>query len=361
MLRNHKRLRAIIFVVLGLILCFIPFVRAQERQVAQQPSEEKLKEVLQGRAERAEIKVIEIITSDDQGQKFSFPAYLAYDPEMDELYVIDTGRARVIVYSPDLFPIFSMGKGRGLVSPSGLAIDHKGNLYVCEAGRPPESKPHIAVFNGAAIKTREIYFSGFKGAEEFIPRSIAIGKNGNLYVAGLNYPGAIVLSPEGKYLRTISPKDSFIPNEKPRSALIIDVYVDSSGRLYLLSEEMGRFYVYDENGNFLFKGGQKGGGPGKLSRPRGICADPNQGLIYVVDYLRHSGLAYDYDTGKLMFEFGGRGWTPGWFNYPSDIIVDKFGRIYIADLFNHRVQVVELWQEKEGLPFGKIPSFLPQK
>ncbi|AEH45643.1 NHL repeat containing protein [Thermodesulfatator indicus DSM 15286] len=346
----------IIIVLLGLFFWLSP---SYSQQVTDQVSEEALKKALEGTAQRAEPKVIAIIDKDDQGNKLSFPSYLAYDPGRDELYVVDTAKGRIIVYSPDLFPIFSMGKGRGVFAPAGLAIDKQGNIYLCQGTSSYESRPHISVFNAAAIKIKDIFLKGFEGAENFHPRSIAIGQNGKLYVTGIGYRGLIVLDKEGNYIKTLAPKDRFTPETPEKEAIITDVFVDSQGRIYLLSEEMGRFYVYDHNEKFLFKGGQKGGGGGKLSRPRGICADPQKKLIYVVDYMRHTGLVYDYDTGKLKFEFGGRGWNPGWFNYPSDVMIDSFGRIYITDLFNHRVQVLEVeGGPKTSLPLSPVPSFL---
>ncbi len=356
---NLKRPRKDMRIILFLGLFSFLFLSLSSVTKAQQVDQHALRKDLEGRAHHVEAKVIAVLKHDDLGQVFSFPAYLAYDPVRDELYVVDTAKSRIVIFSPDLFPVFSLGKGRGVTSPAGLTIDNEGNIYLCQGTSEEEPKPHISIFNAAAIKIKDIYFSGFPGAENFSPHNIALGKNGQLYVTGLDYRGLIVLDKDGHYLKTIAPKDSIIPNTPPQKAIITDVFVDGKGRLYLLSEEMGRFYVYDAKEKFLFKGGEKGGGPGKLSRPRGICADPVRGFIYVVDYLRHTGQAYDYNTGKLLFEFGGRGWSPGWFNYPSDIMVDKFGRVYIADLFNHRVQVLELSTGETETPFSKVPSFLP--
>ncbi|MBW2163925.1 MAG: hypothetical protein JRF43_05670, partial [Deltaproteobacteria bacterium] len=70
--------------------------------------------------------------------------------------------------------------------------------------------------------------------------------------------------------------------------------------------------------------------------------------IYVVDYLRHTVLVYDL-TGRYRFEFGGRGWGEGWFNYPTSLAVDSLGHLLVADLFNNRVQVLEVPSRPEFL------------
>ncbi len=302
----------------------------------------------------AKIKVISVLKFDDTGRPFAFPSALAYDRQSDELYVLESSKSRIVIFSPDLFPIFSFGPGRGIETPTCITLSPQGFIYIGEA--PKGKRPaRITVLNQAAIKVREIIIKGFEGAENFIPRSLAIGQRGRIYIAGMDFRGVVVLDREGTFLKIIAPEDTFAATVPKKKAIISKVYIDENGRIYLVSEEMGRIYVYDRQERYLFKFGQKGGTFGKLSRPRGVAADPQQDLIYVIDYMRHTGQAYDYNTGKFRFEFGGRGWSPGWFNYPTDIVVDKFSRLYIADLFNHRVQVIEF----AGITYPEIPLEIP--
>ncbi len=302
------------------------------------------------------LKVIAVLTRDAEGRTFLNPVAVGIDPATYEVYVVDPGRWEITVFSPDFFPRYSLGKGRGIFLPYGVAIDEEGRIYVCQAytGKKPA---RLTVLNGAGIIEKEIVFKDmpFNGADGFAPNSVAVGRR-HIYVAGSGFEGVVVLDREGHFVRVIRVRDHPAPELPRKWAQISDVYVDSRGRVYLLSAEMGRFYVFDSLGHFLFKGGKKGGGPGKLSRPRGIAADPELGLILVVDYMRHTGLAYSYREGHFLFEFGGRGWSPGWFNYPTDIAVDPAGRIYVADLFNHRVQVF-VFGEEEGV-FSPSPSFI---
>ncbi len=292
-----------------------------------------------------EVKAIAILNKDEYGKSFMFPISVAIDPVTYEIYVVDSGKSEITIYSPDFFPKITLDKGRGLRAPYGVAIDKDGTFYVIQA--PSSGKPAcLSIFNSAGLLEKEIYFKdlSFEGCSNFIPVSIALDRR-YIYIAGEGFEGVLVLNKKGDFEKIITVKDSITMDFPKKRAKIRAVYVDKKGRLYLLSEEMGRFYVFDSLGNFLFKGGIKGGTPGKLSRPRGIVADPNLGLILVVDYMRHSGLAYDYNNGHFLFEFGGKGWSPGWFNGPTDIKIDRFGRIYVADLFNRRVQVLVLGKE----------------
>ncbi len=311
-------------------------------------------EAPRGRVPFRKLKVVAILDRNEEGRPFSFPVAIGIDPYTLEIYVVES--SRLVVFSPDFFPRFSLGKGRGILAPYGVAIDEDGRVYVCQ-GVTGLKLPRLSILNGAGILEKEIIFKelSFENSSEFHPRSVAVDKR-FIYVTGEGFEGVVVLNKAGRFVKLLEVKDRVVPGTPEKRARIKDVYVDRKGRLYLLSEEMGRFYVFDSLGHFLFKGGVKGGGPGKLSRPRGIAADPSMGLILVIDYLRHTGLAYSYDNGRFLFEFGGRGWAPGWFNYPTDIEIDTSGRIYVADLFNRRVQVL-IFGEEEGV-VSPTPSFI---
>jgi len=283
------------------------------------------------------LKVVTIITKDNLNHKLPLPTSLFYDRAESELYV--TAGGKVLVFTPDYFPYLSLGKGRGIYAPTGVFVDRAGNLFVCQGRSDENPKAHISVLNAAFLPAEEIYFQGFPGAENFIPRRMAIGAKGRMYLAGLNYRGLVVLDEKGKFLKLLAPKDYIVSPDMARVATINDVTIDQRGRIYLLSEEMGRIYVYDKSEKFLFKFGTKGGSTGKLSRPRGIAVA--QGRIYVIDYMRHTGNIYNLQ-GKFLGEFGGRGWGPGWFNYPSDVAVDDQGNVIVADTFNQRVQVLRV-------------------
>ena len=147
-------------------------------------------------------------------------------------------------------------------------------------------------------------------------------------------------------------------------AFICAVYIDESNRIYLLSEGYGRAYVYDKNEDFLFGFGQKGGSTGKLSRPRSLGVDEVRHWIYIVDYMRHTVTVYKYENGQYLFEFGGKGWGPGWFQFPTYIYIDHAQRTLVADTFNQRIQVLKITALKTIKDTEEkilVPGFLPVK
>ncbi|HDD35711.1 MAG TPA: hypothetical protein ENF30_02805 [Candidatus Desulfofervidus auxilii] len=282
----------------------------------------------------------------------SYPSYVAVDPTTKEIYVVDGGHGRIIIYTQDGYPLFVLDKNNGVEAPAGLWIDKEGYIYLCQTKTSGKMVGRISIFNPCLKWVRDIFFEGFTGAKAFMPRTIAIGKDKKIYVSGNGFPGVVVLDKAGKFLHIISPQDELTGIKG--KADICAVYIDNNGRIYLLSEGYGRIYVYDKNEKFLFKFGQKGGSSGKLSRPRGIAVDEKNQWIFVVDYMRHTISVYTYQ-GKYLFEFGGKGWGAGWFQYPNGIWVDPTQKVLVADTFNQRIQVLRVKailsseEEKRGI------------
>ncbi|MEJ2314183.1 MAG: NHL repeat-containing protein [Nitrospirota bacterium] len=270
-------------------------------------------------------------TKDEYGNRLVSPTGVLAEPVMSEIYVLSM--SRVFIFTDDYYQLYSFGKGRGVESPLSVAVDREGYVYIAQAPTEEKRKQRVSVFNPIFQWERDIIVKGFEGDEDFTPNRLAVDEKGRIYVAGQNFPGVPVMDREGKILEVIQPEEG---GEK---VTIDDVAVDrGSGRVYLLSTAKSRVFVFDENGEMLFKFGQKGGSSTKLSRPMAVDVDMRTGRAYVLDYMRHTVLAYD-NTGKYMFEFGGMGWSPGWLQYPIDLTVDSSGRVIIADTFNNRVEV----------------------
>lgn len=289
-------------------------------------------------------EVVTVLTSDDRGDKLRMPSGLIFDRHADELYLVNGGDSRLIVYGPDYFPQESLGTGRGLNSPVGGAVDDKGNLYITQAGNAT-TPPRLTILNPAFLPVKEIIFDGIPEIGSFSPHKIALGPGGRIYLVGNESKRVLALGADGAFSHwftvAIDKHGDFRPGDQGAaqlSAVIKSVVVDALGNLYFLSEETSKVYVFAADERYLFSFGAKGGAEGKMSRPRALAIDERNKCIYVVDYMRHTVLIFDF-TGTFRFEFGGLGWGPGWFNYPVDIVLGRQGQVVVADFFNQRAQV----------------------
>jgi DNA-binding beta-propeller fold protein YncE len=273
---------------------------------------------------------IQTVVRDDEGRRLATPSFVFADPVMKEVYV--TSRSRVIVYTSDFFPVLALGKNRNLQSPYGVALDREGNLFVLQGPKEKGMPYRISVLNASLMWVRDIEIKGFQGEEDFTPSRISLDGNGHIYVVASFFPGVLILDKEGKVL------DVMAPVEDEKKVGINDVALGEDGRIYLLSADSAKVYVYDSDRELLFSFGRKGGSSGKMSRPVGVAVDDRFNRIYVIDYMRHTVLVFSKE-GNYLTEFGGMGWGDGWFQFPNDIEVDSLGRIIVADTFNNRVQV----------------------
>ena len=298
----------------------------------------------------------------ESNDRLSYPSFVSVDETNREIYVVDSGHGRIIIYTEDGYPLYVLDKDNGVEVPAGLWIDRGGYIYLCQVRTRGEDKGRISIFDPCLRWVRDIFFKGFKGADKFIPRTVALSKEEKIYVSGDGFKGVVVLDKNGAFSHMISPEDMLSRTKK--KADICAVYIDGSNRIYLLSEGCGCVYVYDKNENFLFIFGQKGGSTGKLSRPRSVSVDEVRHWIYIVDYLRHTVTVYKYENGQYLFEFGGQGWGPGWFQYPTYIYIDYAQRTLVADTFNQRIQVLKITALKTIKATEEktlVPGFLPVK
>jgi hypothetical protein len=314
-------------------------------------------------------RLVKIISLDDGGERIGFPNQVLFDPVYAETY-ISNGK-RITIYDKYFFPQGSIGPGRGVNSLKGMGLDPQGRLYLSQGGSGA-FRPTITIFDQALFVDREIVLDENPNLIGFQPGSLDVAADGTIYVTGFfpmrledQYQGVLVLDRQGHFKKWLAPTGSVLrkgektaqpvgpsvaeaPAEDPdvlafRPAPVDASFVtiDQDGRIYILSTETSQIYVYDQQERFLFTFGEKGGSKGKMSTPRALGIDYARRIIYCVDFMRHTILAYDYDYGKFLYEFGGKGVSPLWYQHPESLAVDSDGHVLIADLFNYRVQVVD--------------------
>jgi uncharacterized protein (TIGR03663 family) len=82
--------------------------------------------------------------------------------------------------------------------------------------------------------------------------------------------------------------------------------------------------------------GGYGTGPGQMNYPKGVAIDA-AGDIYVADSYNHRVQVFD-GNGVFLRQWGAAGAAPGQFQEPWGIAVDAQRNVYVADTWNHRIQ-----------------------
>jgi len=120
----------------------------------------------------------------------------------------------------------------------------------------------------------------------------------------------------------------------------------SGTRIYISDTENHRVQVYDYNGNILFKFGKHGSGPGEFRFPYGIAV-AKDGRIFVAD-MYNDKISVFTPSGDFLHYFG----SSLDIGKPAGLAIDG-GRLYLTDIRNHRVVVLDLDSGDKILEFGK--------
>lgn len=290
-------------------------------------------------AQKDEVRLKAILSQDNHQKPLSYPTALFYDSENDEIYVVDAGNNQLVLFGRDGYPTDTVGEGRGLNNIIG-GLRYKNKLYVCCGSTNEFLSGSINILDNAFFPEQQLILATERPDQtNFVAKRVMASRRGWFYVLQSPASAISIFNSEWTFLHQISPFYEHLGVREP--AAIVDMAQDRHGRMYFLSEQWGRVFVYGENKEFLFGFGEKGGDTGKLARARGIAIDSKNNRVYISDYLRHTILVYNLE-GQWLYEIGGRGTRPGYFFYPSSVCVDNSGILYVADTFNHRVQIFSI-------------------
>ncbi|PLX84874.1 MAG: 6-bladed beta-propeller [Desulfuromonas sp.] len=113
----------------------------------------------------------------------------------------------------------------------------------------------------------------------------------------------------------------------------VGVTSDGAGSIYLTDSVRGRIYRYRLSEGRLVRFNLD-----PLARPTGIAFHPENWQIYITDTGAHQVAVFGLD-GYERFRFSGRGAGEGELNFPTDLWIDRLGRIFVTDAINARIQM----------------------
>lgn len=246
------------------------------------------------------------------------------------VYVVDFGRRRISVFSPEGTFLFAFNEtDEGVLgNPVHLQIINN-EVWVTD-----RRLRGLYVFNLDGSFNREFLPNE---DEEFVwaPLALAFDSEGLLRATDVDdilKHRLLYFSEDGSVTASVGESQQitdvndglgnfFFPN---------GLAVAEDGRVYVADGNNRRVQIFDQAGEYEKLIDTRG-------TPRGLAIDELERL-YVADALTHTIDVYDLE-GKRLSGFGERGFGPGQFNFPNDVALDARGRIYITDRENHQVQV----------------------
>ena len=171
--------------------------------------------------------------------------------------------------------------------PRGMAAGPDGKLYVADS-----LNARINVFDATGKFVTSFGTPGDvdKGAAPGgtfrEPWSVAVGKDGLIYVSDTWNHRVQVFTPDYQFVRMWGHFEQ-VANGQPGTPDGFygprDITVDAQNHVYVSDTGNKRIRVYSNDGKFLYNIGSGGAAPGQFNEPTGIVLSPDGSLIYVAD------------------------------------------------------------------------------
>jgi DNA-binding beta-propeller fold protein YncE len=114
-----------------------------------------------------------------------------------------------------------------------------------------------------------------------------------------------------------------------------------TNRVFVANRESHEVEVFENDGRFVTRWGNRGAANGQFTFPQGIDFDPNDGTLLIADSANNRVQRFRIDTagrGTWLATYGGSGTAAGQFSQPTGISVGEDGTIWVADTDNNRIQ-----------------------
>ena len=263
-----------------------------------------------------------------------------------------------------VFTMAGDGSAAILNSPTGVAVDSDGNMYVADAtnNRIRKITPDgvITTLAGSGAAT---FVNGNGTAATFNhPTGIAIDKQGNLFVAdSLN--NAIRKITQGgdvtTYAGTGQPGYTEGPGSTAQFKGPAGIAVDTAGNVYVADAGNERIRKITTDSLVMLLAGDGNAAyidlPGRFAEfntPMGVTVDKNN-IVYVAD--KGNNVIRSITQAGAVNTFAG---GAGEFNGPTGVATDANRNVYVADRNNHQIKsvtqagVVSVWAGTGNPGFG---------
>jgi uncharacterized protein (TIGR03663 family) len=173
------------------------------------------------------------------------------------------------------------------------------------------------------------------------PRSVAVARDGSVYVADTFNHRIQHLRPDGTVLQVWGEFADQAQTEAPGGTFNEPwgIAVAPDGTVYVADTWNHRVQRFSSTGAFLTMFGTFGQAetPTDFWGPRSVAVD-SRGRVFVADTGNKRIAIFD-SRGQPLGQFGGVGLEPGQLDEPVGLAIDSRDQVYVADTWNQRVQV----------------------
>ena len=260
--------------------------------------------------------------------QFDSPSGIAVDAN-GNVFVADTQNGRIQKFSPTgtfLSVVGSMGTVRGqLAEPNGIAVDLNGVIYVAEAGNHRVEK---LAADGKFIAEWKGPGAGFYG-----PRRIAIGPDNSVYVVDQGRTRIVKFSSGGQELAVWGTKGSGDGQFDDPTSVAID---PKTNKVYVADPINRRIQIFDSNGKFLNKWSVPEWG--RTIGFEDLAIDSTKSRLYASSANMGAVLVYDLNGNRIGSLTPG---PPERLDGPSALALAN-GKLYVLNMFGNRVIAIDL-------------------
>jgi hypothetical protein len=268
--------------------------------------------------------------------------------------------------APGTFGSFELKWGSQLQSPTRLALDASGNVYVNDLDRVQKFDPS-GVFigpigSGPAGTGAPGTFHGLQGlavggtapgpqyvyaADRTNQRVQKFGLDGSFVSARGGFTGPSSVAVDGSGSVYVLDNGSHVHKLDSSGAQVtdwflqggvngLDMAVDGAGSVYVLGSTVNADFIqkYDSAGSFITEWDADAGVAGEVAL--GMDVDP-AGNVYVVES-NSRRVAKFTSSGALIGAWGSSGAADGQFDRPRDVAVDSSGAAFVTDDRADRIQ-----------------------
>lgn len=219
------------------------------------------------------------------------------------------------------------GDGRGQFNaPRGVATDAAGNIYVADTGNARVQK-----FSPEGNFLAAFGKSGTGDGDFLAPNGITIDFNGNIYVADAHSGRLNKLNPDGTFEKQWNgPQPGFYG---PR-----DAAVGPYRQLYVIDQGRNRVVRLDTDGENFAEWGQKGENEGEFADPTGL--DVAGAGVFVADAGNSRIQVFDLD-GKFIRQWAVPEWDKNLGHFPDVAYDAQTNRLYATSGGTNEVLVFD--------------------